>query len=637
MSRDNTMSTPAPTLIPPAVAPQQSAARPQPLRFMRNTPRGGLVSAEARAAVQAACGDLAARPDLLMEHLHRLNDAERGLRPSHLAALAEWLRLSTSEVYEVASFYHHFRLLREDEAAPVTTVRVCTNLSCALAGADDLLAELQQRCGSDVAVEGASCMGLCTQAPGVLVGHHALGHATTDAVLAALPQASTAPQFPAAAEDLTAYRAGGGYALLADCRAGRITPEAVMQRIEDAELRGLGGAGFPSVRKWRTVAQQPGPRLMVVNADEGEVGTCKDGHLLRTTPHRMLEGILIAAWAVAAGRVWIYLRDEYAAEGALLHRELQALHDAGLLHYGGVDIGGAAADEPGDDAAVRARLPQVALRRGAGAYICGEESALIESIEGKRGMPRLKPPIVAIAGQFGKPTLEHNVETLWWVRDLVSPHAQATPSLPPEGALPTLGRPGGGEARFTGSDWFTQGRRGRKGLRRFTVSGRVARPGVYLAPAGITSRELIEEFAGGMAEGWTLYGVLPGGASGGILNAEQADLPLDFGTLDAQGCFIGSMAVIVLGTSATHTDTASAAANLMRFFAEESCGQCTPCREGTHQLLAAMAPPRWDAAHIGTLSQLMRDASICGLGQAAPNPTDSVLRHFPHEVIAAKE
>ena len=611
MSRDNTMSTPAPTLIPPAVAPQQSAARPQPLRFMRNTPRGGLVSAEARAAVQAACGDLAARPDLLMEHLHRLNDAERGLRPSHLAALAEWLRLSTSEVYEVASFYHHFRLLREDEAAPVATVRVCTNLSCALAGADDLLAELQQRCGSDVAVEGASCMGLCTQAPGVLVGHHALGHATAHTVLAALPQASTAPQLPAAAEDLAAYRAGGGYALLADCRAGRITPEAVMQRIEDAELRGLGGAGFPSVRKWRTVAQQPGPRLMVVNADEGEVGTCKDGHLLRTTPHRMLEGILIAAWAVAAGRVWIYLRDEYAAEGALLHRELQALHDAGLLHYGGVDIGGAAADAPGDDAAVRARLPQVALRRGAGAYICGEESALIESIEGKRGMPRLKPPIVAIAGLFGKPTLEHNVETLWWVRDLVQNPA---------------------------SDWFTQGRRGRKGLRRFTVSGRVARPGVYLAPAGITSRELIDEFAGGMAEGWTLYGVLPGGASGGILNADQADLPLDFGTLDAQGCFIGSMAVIVLGTSAAHTDTASAAAaNLMRFFAEESCGQCTPCREGTHQLLAAMAPPRWDAAHISGLSQLMRDASICGLGQAAPNPTDSVLRHFPHEVTAAKE
>ncbi|MBN2692449.1 MAG: SLBB domain-containing protein [Burkholderiaceae bacterium] len=510
-------------------------------------------------------------------------------------------------------------------------------------------------------------MGLCTQAPGVLVGHHALGHATADAVLAALPQASTAPHLPAAAEDLAAYRAGGGYALLADCRAGCITPEAVMQRIEDAELRGLGGAGFPSVRKWRTVAQQPGPRLMVVNADEGEVGTCKDGHLLRTTPHRMLEGILIAAWAVAAGRVWIYLRDEYAAEGALLHRELLALHDAGLLRYGGVDIGGAAADAPGDDAAVRARLPQVALRRGAGAYICGEESALIESIEGKRGMPRLKPPIVAIAGLFGKPTLEHNVETLWWVRDLVSPHAQtasslppegalptlgrpgggealvsphaqAVPSLPPEGALPTLGRPGGGEARFAGSDWFTQGRRGRKGLRRFTVSGRVARPGVYLAPAGITSRELITEFAGGMAEGWTLYGVLPGGASGGILNAEQADLPLDFGTLDAQGCFIGSMAVIVLGTSATHTDTASAAAaNLMRFFAEESCGQCTPCREGTHQLLAAMTPPRWDAAHISTLSQLMRDASICGLGQAAPNPTDSVLRHFPHEVTAAKE
>ncbi|SCC91011.1 NADH dehydrogenase (Quinone) [Thiomonas sp. X19] len=625
------MSTTAPTRVPTAVEPQQSAARPQPLRFMRNTPRGGLVSPQARQAVQAACADLAARPDLLMEHLHRINDAEGGLRPSRLAALAEWLRLSTSEVFEVASFYHHFRLLREDEPAPTATVRVCTNLSCALAGADALLTDLQQRCGDGVAVEGASCMGLCTRAPGVLVGRQALGHATAEAVLAALPQAIPLPAFPAGgegeitpsqpvgrigvgnvappapkdAEDLAAYRAGGGYALLADCRAGRITPEVAMQRIEDAELRGLGGAGFPSVRKWRTVAQQPGPRLVVINADEGEVGTCKDGHLLRTTPHRMLEGILIAAWAVAAGRVWIYLRDEYAAEGALLHRELQALHAAGLLRYGGVDIGGAADDEPGSDAEVRKRLPQVALRRGAGAYICGEESALIESLEGKRGMPRLKPPIVAISGLFGRPTLEHNVETLWWVRDILNDPLA----------------------------WANQGRRGRKGLRRFTVSGRVAKPGVVLAPAGITSRELIDEYCGGMATGWTLYGVLPGGASGGILNESQADLPLDFGTLDAQGCFIGSMAVIVLGRNPHHTDTAThAARNLMQFFAHESCGQCTPCREGTHQMLAAMAPSQWDGAHIGALSQLMRDASICGLGQAAPNPTDSVLRHFPQEV-----
>ena len=476
MSPDHPLSSSSSKGAAQRVDPEQSAARPQPVRIVRNTPRGGLVSAEARAAVLAACGDLAARPDLLVEHLHRLHDAERGLRPSRLAALAEWLRLSPSQVYEVASFYHHFRLLRESEAAPAAVVRVCTNLSCALAGADALRHDLRQRCDADIAVEAASCMGLCTQAPGVLVGRHALGHATVDAVLGALPQADTAPPAPAEAEDLAAYQAGGGYALLADCRAGRLTPEAVIQRIEDAELRGLGGAGFPSARKWRTVAQQPGPRLMVVNADEGEVGTCKDGHLLRTTPHRMLEGLLVAAWAVAAGRVWIYLRDEYAAEGALLHRELQALHAAGLLRYGGVDIGGADDDEPGDDAAVRARPPRVALRRGAGAYICGEESALIESLEGKRGMPRLKPPIVVIAGLFGKPTLEHNVETLWWVRSLVSPHAQAKPSLPPERALPTLGRPGGGEAR-SGADWFTQGRRGRKGLRRFTVSGRVARPG----------------------------------------------------------------------------------------------------------------------------------------------------------------
>ncbi len=600
------MSMPAPTHVPTAVESQQSAARAQPLRFLRSTPRGGLVSPEAREALREACGDLAARPDLLMEHLHRLNDREGGLRPSRLAALAEWLRVSTSEVYEVASFYHHFRLLGEDEAAPAATVRVCANLSCALAGADALRAELRARCGADVDVQEASCMGLCTQAPGVLVGRHALGHATPEAVMMALSQARAAPQPPAQAEDYAAYRASGGYWLLSEARTGRITPEAVMAQLEAAELRGLGGAGFPSVRKWRTVAQQAGPRLVVINVDEGEVGTCKDGHILRTEPHRALEGMLLAAWAVAAGRIWIYLRDEYAAEQALLHRELLALHEAGLIRYGGVDIGGAPDDEPGDDAQVRARLPRVALRRGAGAYICGEESALIESLEGKRGMPRLKPPIVAISGLFDRPTLEHNIETVWWVRDIVQR---------------------GGET------WAAQGRRGRKGVRRFTVSGRVARPGVYLAPAGITARELIDEYAGGMAPGWQLYGVLPGGASGGILNAAQADLPLDFGTLDAQGCFIGSMAVIVLGRSAGHTDTArEAAANLMHFFAHESCGQCTPCREGTHHMLAAMSPQDWDAAHIHALSQLMRDASICGLGQAAPNPTDSVLRHFAQEI-----
>jgi formate dehydrogenase len=605
------------TSIPPAPTADlpTKAARPQPVRIVRTTPRGGLVSAEARAAVQAACGDLAARSDLLIEHLHRIHDAEHGLRPSRLAALAERLRLSSSEVYEVASFYQHFRLLREDQAAPAAVVRVCTSLSCALAGADGLLRALQARCsheaGRDVAVESASCMGLCTQAPGVMVGRHALPSATVDAVLAALPRAHAAPPPSVAAQDLAAYRAQGGYALLADCRAGKLTPEQVMQRIDAAELRGLGGAGFPSARKWRTVAQQPGPRLLVVNADEGEVGTCKDGHILRTTPHPALEGMLIAAWAVAAARVWIYVRDEYAAEHALLQRELQALDAAGLLRYGGVDIGGPHDDEVGDDAAVRARLPRVALRRGAGAYICGEESALIESLEGRRGMPRLKPPIVAISGLFGRPTLEHNVETLWWVPTLLRD--------------PTV--------------WSGAGRRGRKGLRRFTVSGRVARPGVYLAPAGITARELIDEFAGGMAPGWALYGVLPGGASGGMLDAQQAgELPLDFGTLDAQGCFVGSMAVIVLGSNGAHTDTArDAAVNLLRFFAHESCGQCTPCREGTHQMLAAMSAAQWDAQHIAALSQLMRDASICGLGQAAPNPVDSVLRHFAHEVAAAKE
>jgi len=608
----NAAMPPASSASASAPVTDSTAARKHSVRLLRPTPRGGIVLEAARQQVQALCADLAPRADLLIEHLHRLQDAHRGLRPSHLAALAERLRLPTAEVYEVASFYQHLRLLREDEPAPQATVRVCTSLSCALAGSHTLLQDVRAHCGGDVAVEAASCLGLCTQAPGALIGRHALPHASVEAVLAALPQAQQPPQPPAQAQDFAAYRAQGGYQVLADCRAGRLTPEQVMRQIEAAELRGLGGAGFPSARKWRTVAQQPGPRLVVVNADEGEVGTCKDGTILRTAPHPALEGLLVAAWAVAAGRIWIYVRDEYAAEHALLQRELQALDAAGLLRYGGLDIGGPDDDEPGDDAAVRARLPRVALRRGAGAYICGEESALIESLEGRRGMPRLKPPIVAISGLFGRPTLEHNIETLWWVPALVRDPAA----------------------------WSDAGRRGRKGLRGFTVSGRVARPGVYLAPAGITAQELIIEFAGGMADGWRLYGVLPGGASGGILDAQQAaELPLDFGTLEAHGCFIGSMAVIVLGRHADgRTDTATEAArNLLRFFAHESCGQCTPCREGTHQLLAAMHGPKWDAAHLAGLSQLMRDASICGLGQAAPNPVDSVLRHFPHEVGAAKE
>jgi formate dehydrogenase len=560
-----------------------------PPRRPRSQPKGRTVRDADRQAVAEACGGLEPRRDLLIEHLHRLQDHHHGLRRGHLAALAERLRLAQSEVYEVATFYHHFDVVDDDAALPEVTVRVCTSLSCAMAGAEalrDALVGHGAVGGRTLRVVEAPCIGRCHQAPAACVGQHELGQASAERVLRLVQAGQTAPP-PDAATGHAAYRAAGGYRLLADCLAGRRTRESVIDELDASKMRGLGGAGFPSARKWKSVAAQPAPRYMVVNIDEGEVGTFKDGELLVTDPHRMIEGAWIAAWAVGCERIWIYLRDEYHAGRGVLERELAAL----------------AADPPAPG------LPPIELRRGAGAYICGEESALIESVEGKRGMPRLRPPIVAQVGVFGRPTLAHNFETLWWVRDVVE----------------------------QGGAWFAaHGRRGRSGLRRFSVSGRVARPGVHLAPAGITLRELVDEYAGGMQNGWELYGYLPGGASGGILPARLADVPLDFDTLAEHGCFVGSMAVVVLGRSAAHTDTArEAALNLMRFFEHESCGQCTPCREGTTQAVRLMGARRWDLAVMGDLSAVMRDASICGLGQAAPNPMDSVIRYFPEEIGAS--
>ncbi len=546
----------------------------------RSAPKGRQVDATVLTYVGELVGDGIARRDLLIENLHLINDALGHLPTSHLAALAQLMRLSQTEVFEVASFYHHFEVVREGETAPAAlTVRVCDGLSCEMAGAQDLLARLPALLGQDVRVISAPCIGRCEQAPAVCVGQNAVAPASVVGVVEAVENGATQAQIHEHIA-LAQYRAQGGYALYQRCIQGEIPVEDVLSTLESSKLRGLGGAGFPAGRKWRIVRGQPGPRLMVINIDEGEPGTFKDRFYLERDPQRFLEGALIAAWAVGIERIYIYLRDEYHGCRALLTEELASLKAS--------DLG--------------ASLPGIELRRGAGAYICGEESALIESVEGKRGMPRLRPPYVAEIGLFDRPTLAHNFETLHWVRDILT----------------------------QGADWFAaQGRHGRSGLRSFSVSGRVREPGVKLAPAGITLHELIEEYCGGMAEGHTLYAYLPGGASGGILPASLADVPLDFDTLQPHGAFIGSAAVIVLSQ---HDRARDAALNMMRFFEHESCGQCTPCRSGTAKARALIEKPQWDTDLLGLLSQVMREASICGLGQAAPNPVDCVLRYFPHEL-----
>lgn len=546
----------------------------------REAPKGRVVDPAASDEVRALLGEASRARDQLIEHLHKLQDRYGHLSDRHLAALAREMRLAQTEVFEVASFYHHFDIVKAGQTAPpALTVRVCDGLACEMAGAGELLQRLPALLGREVRVIPAPCIGRCEQAPAAVVGQAPVAQATVDKVAAQVRSGVTADRAPAAI-DHAAYVSGGGYRLLKQCIAGEREVDAVIRAMEDSGLRGLGGAGFPAGRKWRIVRNEPAPRLMAVNIDEGEPGTFKDRWYLERDPHRFLEGMLIAAWAVGISRIYIYLRDEYHGCRALLERELAALR--------------AQPPYPG--------LPEIELRRGAGAYICGEESAMIESIEGKRGMPRLRPPYVAQVGLFGRPTLEHNFETLYWVREILE----------------------------KGGAWFaSHGRHGRKGLRSFSVSGRVKLPGVKLAPAGITIRELIDEHCGGMAEGHRFYAYLPGGASGGILPASMGDIPLDFDTLQPHGCFIGSAAVIVL----SHRDRAmDAARNLMRFFAHESCGQCTPCRSGTAKASTLIAGDRWDLPLLADLSQVMRDASICGLGQAAPNPVDCVVKYFPKEL-----
>ena len=519
------------------------------------------------------------RRDLLIEHLHKINDTYRGLHQRHMVALAKLMNIPMAEVFEVATFYHHFEIIQDGEKSPQFTVRVCDGLSCDLAGSASLLEKLKASLGMDsIKVVSAPCLGRCEQAPAAVVHQHEIGHATPDKVMQAV-QANAIHAVAPDYIDLNAYAVDGGYDLLREVVQGQRPTEVLLTAMEDSGLRGLGGAGFPAGRKWRIVREQAAPRIMAVNIDEGEPGTFKDRTYLERDPHRFLEGMLIAAHVVGIDAVYIYLRDEYHACRKVLETELAKLQ----------------ANPP-------IALPQIELRRGAGAYICGEESAMIESIEGKRGEPRMRPPYIAQVGLFGRPTLAHNFETLYWVRDILQ----------------------------KGPEWFSgQGRHERKGLRSFSVSGRVKKPGVKLAPAGITLAELIEEYCGGMQEGHELYAYLPGGASGGILPASLKDIPLDFDTLQPYGCFIGSAAVIVLSQ---HDSARHAALNMMNFFAHESCGQCTPCRVGTAKAVQLMQAPNWDNVTLEDLNQVMSDASICGLGQAAPNPIRCVQKYFPQEI-----
>jgi formate dehydrogenase beta subunit len=544
-------------------------------RRPRRTPKGRQVDLKALDEVRALLGERERRRDLLIEHLHLIQDHYGHLSAAHLAALAAEMKLALTEVYEVATFYAHFDVVREgEEAPPAVTVRVCDSLSCAMAGAERLFADLPQQLGAGVRVIRAPCMGACDHAPVCAIGHIQVPGATPAEVTKALAH-GTHPHPYVPGRDLATYRLEKGYGLLGDCLSGKRSREEIIKIVSDANLRGLGGAGFPTGRKWLLVRQEPAPRLMAVNADEGEPGTFKDRHYLERDPHRFLEGMLIAAWVVEARDIYIYIRDEYSEIRLMLAEEIAKIEQAGLSPQA-----------------------KIHLRRGAGAYICGEESALIESIEGKRGLPRHRPPYVAQVGLFGRPTLEQNVETLFWVRDIVE----------------------------KGADWFASyGRHDHKGLRSFSVSGRVKEPGVKLAPAGITARELIDEMCGGMADGHSFKGYLPGGASGGILPASMADIPLNFGTLEPHGCFVGSHAVVVLSDQ---DDMKAVAINLMRFFEDESCGQCTPCRVGTEKAVKLMQQGPWDEALLNELCDAMRDASICGLGQAAPNPLVSVLKHF---------
>jgi len=551
-------------------------------RKKRRGPKGHAVDLTALEEIQALLTDESRQRDLLIEHLHKIQDQYQHISSKHLVALAHEMNLSPAEVFEVASFYHHFDVVKEGQTAPPTlTVRVCESVSCEMAGAHPLIDALEEGLSDKVRVQKVPCVGRCQHAPVAVVGQNPIHQATAESVTTAVNNNEIKDTMTDYIS-MEQYKADGGYQTLKKVIEGKISAESVMKKMEDSGLRGLGGAGFPAGRKWRIVNSFSAPRMMAVNIDEGEPGTFKDRHYLEQDPHRFLEGMMIAALTVGCDAIYIYLRDEYAACREALTQEIANFQN----------------NPPSNIY----KMPPIYLRRGAGAYICGEESAMVESIEGKRGMPRLRPPFLAEVGLFGRPTLEHNMESVYWVRDIIE----------------------------KGPDWFASyGRHDRKGLRSFSISGRVNKPGVHLAPAGITMRELIEEYCGGILEGHAFYGYFPGGASGGMLPAAMADIPMDFDTLNQYGCFIGSAAVIVFSTQ----DSAKQLAlNAMKFFEEESCGQCTPCRVGTAKAATLMEQKVWDTELLEELSTVMVDASICGLGQAAPNPMRCVIKYFPDEL-----
>jgi NADH:ubiquinone oxidoreductase subunit F (NADH-binding)/NADH:ubiquinone oxidoreductase subunit E len=544
----------------------------------RHHTKGRQLTDQAWDEVKALLGTEPRRADLLIEHLHKIQDTYGHLSAAHLRALAEEMRMSMAEVYEVATFYAHFDVVKEaDTPPPALTIRVCDSLSCELAGAQALKTALEDGLNpEEVRVLRAPCMGRCDTAPVLEIGHNHIDNATVEKVEAAIAADDTHVHVPSY-ETYADYTANGGYASLKDLRANG-NWEDVQAKIKESGLRGLGGAGFPSGTKWGFVRANAGPRYIAVNGDEGEPGTFKDRYYLERVPHLFLEGMLIAAWAVEADRAYIYMRDEYPAVLEILAREIKALEDAGIVEAGYIN-----------------------LRRGAGAYICGEESAMIESIEGKRGMPRHRPPFVAQVGIFGQPTLVHNVETLHWITKICREGPECLNSTELND---------------------------RKGLRSYSVSGRVAKGGVYLLPAGSTITDIIAA-AGGMAEGHEFKAYQPGGPSSGLLPASMNDIPLDFDTLQPHGTFIGSAAVVVLSQNDRARD---AALNMLRFFEDESCGQCTPCRVGCGKAVQLMQADTWDQPLLTELCTAMSDASICGLGQAAPNPIKLTMQHFADEI-----
>ncbi len=553
-------------------------------RYARQTfmPKGRQVDQQQKEEIHELLGNGELRRDLLIEYLHVIQDRFRCLYSDHLVALASLMGIALSEIFETATFYAHFDIVIEDEnCPPPITVRVCDSLTCEMFGAQELISNLSDDVSPAVRVLRAPCMGRCDTAPVAEVGHCHVDNATVDQIKSAIDNGEVHPVVPKY-QDFDAYRAEGGYRLLEQCLSAERTPDELVSILQDSPLRGLGGAGFPTGLKWKIVRGYSGTRLMAVNADEGEPGTFKDRYYLEREPHRFLEGMAVAAWVVEAETIYIYLRDEYPAIREILLAEIEAAKQAGLLEF-----------------------CEIELRRGAGAYICGEESSMIESIEGKRGLPRHRPPYVAECGLFGQPTLVQNVETLYWIRDVVE----------------------------KGVDWFaSHGKNGSKGLRSYSVSGRVADPGVKLVSAGVTVRELIDDFSGGMLPGHEFKAYLPGGASGGILPASLDQVPLDFGTLEEHGCFVGSHAVIILSDQ---DDMKDVALNLMRFFEDESCGQCTPCRVGTEKSVKLMERNEWDEDLLMDISRAMADASICGLGQAAANPLLSVMKYFRDDFTCA--